>query len=327
VTAQADIAPRSQTLSKATADQTHGPTILIVDDFAVDLAAARGILSEAMSCQLLQAEDGEEALDVVRQQTPNLVVTDLKMPRVDGLALVSELHRDYPLLPTVVMTNFGDEQTVVDVLAAGASSYVPKARLAENLPRVVEQVLSVSHKTRDLHDVLASKSHHVEEFTLETNPRLISPLANHLESQVAHMWDRTGHHSFQLSVALQEALTNAVYHGNLGVDSELRQDGSDTYWDLAEARSQLSPWADRRLHVKVQITVERAEFVIRDEGVGFEPSQVSSPLNDDNVDRLSGRGIFLMRQFMDSVAYADNGREVTLTLTRRLQAGDTEESS
>ncbi|MHC4878444.1 MAG: response regulator [Planctomycetota bacterium] len=319
MTLQAEAEPDTETQAEMADAGWQCPTILIVDDFAVDRAMARGILNEAMACRIEQASHGEEALELIRKQRPDLVLTDLKMPVMSGLELVSKLNREFPLLPTILMTSFGDEQTAVNVLSAGASSYVPKNHLGDSLARIVRQVLSVSSQTHELHEVLASKAHHAEHFTLESDPRVISPLANHLESQVAVMWKKTGHHSFQLAIALQEALTNAVFHGNLGVSSELRQDGSGTFWEVAEKRRRQSPWAERRLHVNATVTQQEAHFVIRDEGAGFNPSCVASPLDEDNLERLSGRGIFLMRQFMDEVAYSDRGREVTMKLNRRSQ--------
>ena len=73
--------------------------------------------------------------------------------------------------------------------------------------------------------------------------------------------------------------------------------------------------SDRRLRVKARITPEHAEFVIRDEGPGFDPHSVPDPTDPANLERISGRGLVLMRTFMDRVEYNATGNEVTLTKT------------
>src|SRR5205823_758089 len=75
----------------------------------------------------------------------------------------------------------------------------------------------------------------------------------------------------RVGVALEEALLNGLYHGNLEVSSELRQDGGNAFQELAEQRRRRPPYAARRLHVHVRLRPEEAVFVVRDEGPGFDP--------------------------------------------------------
>ena len=73
-----------------------------------------------------------------------------------------------------------------------------------------------------------------------------------------------------------------------------------------------APYRDRRIHVHVAITPRDARFVIRDEGPGFKPGDVPDPTDPENLERESGRGLLLMRSFMDEVSYNEQGNEVTL---------------
>lgn len=97
---------------------------------------------------------------------------------------------------------------------------------------------------------------------------------------------------FEVETALTEALANAVVHG-------CRQDAGQTV--------RLSVICDPR---------QGLEIVVRDAGSGFDPSAVANPLEAQNVRRPGGRGIFIMRQFMDEVRYRRGGREVQLRLCR-----------
>jgi len=120
------------------------PNILIVDDEPVQRELAYCLLSQDPDIQAYFADSGEGALHQIAKEMPDLVLTDLRMPGMDGLDLVRKVQEDYPSLPVVLMTSYGSEQLAVRALTAGAASYVPKTDLAESLVDTVEQVLSVA---------------------------------------------------------------------------------------------------------------------------------------------------------------------------------------
>ena len=98
--------------------------------------------------------------------------------------------------------------------------------------------------------------------------------------------------TFAVRLALEEALSNAVKHGN-------RHDAS------------------KPVTVRYAITREKAVVIVRDEGPGFEPDGVPNPTDPDRLPLPSGRGIMLMRAYMDEVYYRDRGREVCFVKYRR----------
>ena len=94
--------------------------------------------------------------------------------------------------------------------------------------------------------------------------------------------------------------------------SKLREEDHKLYHDTAQQRSQESPYCDRHIYVSVKITPTQAIYSVRDEGPGFDPSTLPDPTDPVNLDRPCGRGMLLMRTFMDNVIYNDKGNEVTL---------------
>ncbi len=86
-------------------------------------------------------------------------------------------------------------------------------------------------------------------FVLDNDPALIPPLVAYLKDNVFRMSgsDETG--LIQLTVALREALLNAIEHGNLELSSELREQDDSSYHRLGQARRGQKPYADRRVHV------------------------------------------------------------------------------
>src|SRR5262245_47382431 len=119
------------------------PSILIVDDDPVHRDLAGRYLEKVPELRILDATNGREALESIGAHPPDLVLTDIYMPGMDGLDLVANIHEEYPWLPVVLMTSYGSEQLAVRALAAGAASYVPKSALKDDLPRTVQQVLDV----------------------------------------------------------------------------------------------------------------------------------------------------------------------------------------
>ena len=115
----------------------------------------------------------------------------------------------------------------------------------------------------------------------------------------------------------REALTNAVFHGNLEVGPELRARGRDAARRLGEERRRQPPYRDRRVRVTAQETPEEARYVIRDEGPGFDPFALPDPTDPAGLAAPSGRGLVLIRSFMDVVFHNQRGNEVTLIKRRR----------
>ena len=105
--------------------------ILVVDDSLVERVLVEGLLRKDPTYQVQLAANGRVALEVLEKESPDLVVTDLVMPEMDGLELVRTMRNRYPTIPVILMTAYGDESTAVEALESGAASYVPKAQKAE----------------------------------------------------------------------------------------------------------------------------------------------------------------------------------------------------
>ncbi|NNE42918.1 MAG: ATP-binding protein [Gemmatimonadetes bacterium] len=116
----------------------------------------------------------------------------------------------------------------------------------------------------------------------------------------------------RLGAALTEALSNSLYHGNLEVSSDLRATDAQQYFDLAQQRAREAPYRNRRLVLEAEAGPERIVLVVRDEGPGFDPTSLPDPTAPENLLSNSGRGVFLMRNFVDIVSYNERGNEVTL---------------
>jgi CheY-like chemotaxis protein/anti-sigma regulatory factor (Ser/Thr protein kinase) len=294
--------------------------VLIVDDSPVDRKLAGkllekraiGVEQEDTGIAVAYASNGREALEMISRETPDAVVSDLQMPELNGLDLVLQVRARFPLIPVVVMTAHGSEELAVRALQSGAASYVPKRELSRDLLETVEGVIEAAHGKRDQHRLMAALEATESSFVLDNDPSLIPPLVAYLKQNVFRMSgsDETG--LIQTTMALREALMNAMEHGNLQLDSSMREKDDSSYHELARQRRTQRPYCDRRVYVHARETRIEAVYVIRDEGPGFDTSHLPDPTDPANLEKSSGRGLLLMRAFMSEVRHNDRGNEVTL---------------
>ncbi|HVJ67267.1 MAG TPA: ATP-binding protein [Caulifigura sp.] len=137
-----------------------------------------------------------------------------------------------------------------------------------------------------------------------------------LSAAEAFEW-MSGESRLYAGVALEEALLNAVIHGNLEVSSTLREADDDAFERLIALR-QADPRYNARL-VTVEMAADREQIAwcIRDEGPGFNVARLPDPRSAERLGLQSGRGVLMMRSFMDEVAYNPRGNEVTMVKRRR----------
>jgi anti-sigma regulatory factor (Ser/Thr protein kinase) len=152
---------------------------------------------------------------------------------------------------------------------------------------------------------------------LDNDPALIAPLVDLVQKMLTDMALCDAPERVHVGIALEEALLNAFCHGTLALPAE----------QVQQARAELSQgrvatciqerWSqpscqERKVFVDVQVSREEARFVVRDQGPGF--AQVALPERHDPkmLERGRGRGLVLMRHFMDEVSFNDTGNEVTL---------------
>ena len=97
---------------------------------------------------------------------------------------------------------------------------------------------------------------------------------------------------FAVKLAIEESIVNAMKHGN-----------------------KFDP--ERSVHVRYDVDDRQVRVCIKDEGRGFDPRTVPDPTREENLTKPHGRGIMLMRAYMDTVAYSDCGTEVTMIKRKR----------
>jgi DNA-binding NtrC family response regulator len=131
------------------------PKILIVDDevrmqriFEINLSPKYEVLTSG---------DGQEALELVKTQNITLMITDLKMPGMSGMALLKEVRRVLPDLPVIIMTAYGTVENAVQAMKEGVADYILKPIKMDEMEILIEKTLSLrrlKEENRDLRQEL-----------------------------------------------------------------------------------------------------------------------------------------------------------------------------
>jgi anti-sigma regulatory factor (Ser/Thr protein kinase) len=126
------------------------------------------------------------------------------------------------------------------------------------------------------------------EASIPAQVAAISPVVDEVLARIREENAHSGRIEFAIETALREALANAVLHG-------CKSDPA------------------KRVHCEVNCEADGSvQILVRDPGEGFDPGSVASPLSDENVRADHGRGVYLIRQLMDEVEYANGGREIRM---------------
>lgn len=115
--------------------------VLVADDQSMVRAGLRLILESQPDIEVVgEAADGEEALVAVRRDRPELVLMDIRMPRLDGIAATRKLIEQDPTIRVLVVTTFDADQNVFEALRAGASGFILKDSSPEQLVAAVRLI-------------------------------------------------------------------------------------------------------------------------------------------------------------------------------------------
>lgn len=301
-------------------------TILIYDRHDEHRQEAKSLLEgRGDDWEILAAPSASEMFRLVAERPVDLIVAEEDVKgeengngRENGL--LPQLRRKHVRVPVLVISDH--DVNNVDALLMGAASYVPRSSMARDLVVVANRLLTLAgcrrRHARLLDGLLASEV----KFRICGNDRSMIPvLCGHLVDGLEE-FDLVGDSNrMQISVALEEAMVNGIVHGNLEVPSILREQDWASFEQTIEERREQTAFSHRTLTVRANYTPELAAFVVRDEGPGFDPEAVPDPTDPRFIDRPHGRGLYLIRSFVDEVRFNEAGNSITLVVRKQTSNG------
>jgi CheY-like chemotaxis protein/anti-sigma regulatory factor (Ser/Thr protein kinase) len=286
------------------------PRVLVVDDQEA-LRSLLARLLEREGFDPIQAEDGAQAVELYKSESPLVVVSDIMMPRMDGLALLNEIRRIDRNATVILMTGQGNEDILLKALRGGASNFFKKPfnvrELIEEIRKVVDFRLEAARSS--LFSPLMEEE--TKRFVMPRADSPFFPIINQITLQLPCLLPQED--ILNLKIGIEEVITNAIEHGNLGISFEEKnraiQEGRLS--ELIADKGRESDAAGRVVRISSRLTSEIFEIVIRDDGRGFDWRTLPA-VEPENLLAFNGRGIFLTKIYFDEVLYNDAGNEVTL---------------
>jgi DNA-binding response OmpR family regulator len=118
-------------------------SILLVDDSRAVRQLLKMILQRHVDCNLMEAEDGQEAYEKLKSDSYDLLITDVNMPRMNGLSLIGRVRNELGLrIPIVIVTTMGREEDRDAGLNLGADTYITKPINGPHLVKTVTGLIS-----------------------------------------------------------------------------------------------------------------------------------------------------------------------------------------
>lgn len=292
-------------------------TILVVDRNTLAKSAIHRILAESTGHVAIFVDNESSALEICSQQRPDAALINPAVPDLDGPHLVRTIRERFPQIPVILITTKGHEAVAIRAFSSGAANYVPRHLVDKELASTLRTVLQATQQKRRELQLLERMTHFNCGFELENDRSLLPSVVAYLQEHLDRLRLCDQSLLIRAGIAIDEALVNALCHGNLELDSSLRETDPAAYEQQAIDRARISPYRERRIHVTASISKDLAEITIRDEGPGFDPHSLPDPTDPENMDKVSGRGIHLIRSFMDKVYYNERGNAITLVLRSR----------
>ncbi len=292
--------------------------ILLVEDSPTQ-ALQMKLLLESAGHQVTCCDDGTNALDALSTGTCELVVTDLELPVLNGLDLIRKMQADFPYIPAVLVTGQGSERLAAEALRVGATAYVPKSMVDGLLLGTVEDVLGVARTDRSYAELIDCTVENRIVFELPNKMPLLMTAIDLTMQLASGMELLSGVDRYRVATALQHAASNAIHRGNLELSREQWQQASseDSGIDpgassLVSERLSKAPYKNRKVHFDARLMRDLIRVVIRDEGHGFPIGDLTSEDDPHALDANRGRGLTMIRKFMDKVSFNSSGNEITM---------------
>lgn len=284
--------------------------ILLAEDSPTQSAMIRGLL-EAAGFDVRCAGDGNEALAEFEQQQPEVLVTDLMMPNMNGCELTQAVVEQYPETPVLVITARGSEGLAVDALAYGAVNFVPKQLIDARLPQVLGELTERVRADKQCTNSGANLVVPELIFEIESDMRAISLITRYVQKTLAFADAIDVVSRYRITSAITSALVNAICYGNL----EMRDDEEQIYELIRGERDPAK--VPHKARLVISVGIEDTRISVAHEGPGASCRTTPAPGTPGSFELEDCRGLLLITSFMDQVIFNQNRNEIVMVKNSR----------
>ena len=283
--------------------------VLLVED---ELSSLR-YLEQALKQEGIDyrtATDGRLGFDIFKEFQPEFILSDINMSEMSGIELLEKVKAIKPETIVVMLTSYNSEQYVVDAMKHGANNYLKKPILKDTFITFLRKYENII----DMYDIdrKVTSFQVKHDFTLvfPTNFDIIPSIVNLLVSETDGVL--SSEKQLDIRLGLSELLLNAVEHGNLGITFYEKTDAilNDTLPNLYIERLADPEMAQRHVEVRYTYKNGNCEWIITDQGKGFDFKAIPDPSSEEGLLRPHGRGIFICKFQFDVMDYLGCGNQV-----------------
>ncbi|MCB1147882.1 MAG: response regulator, partial [Leptospiraceae bacterium] len=286
----------------------------IVDSDPIVHELMREILTSKMSIDSARTLD--EAMKLCWEREYTLILTEIQFAETQSaINFIEKIKRKMPNTQIVVMTGKATVENAVAALRAGAMDFLTKPFSIEDIALLIEKFFLITNIRETDYSLLDAMIEEKRSFALPTDFSLINPFLNEMMTIITRFPGMNKKILLIIRLSVYEMLVNAMEHGNLEIDYQMKKDLLEEvtdYQEYLQKRAANEPFLSRKVWLSYHYETTQISFTITDEGKGFDVSKIPSPRDEENMENLNGRGIFITRVNMDAITYNDKGNIVRL---------------
>ena len=262
-------------------------TILVIDD-EKEICDLLQVALEMSGHKVTPCQYARDALKYLEQQEFDFVIIDMIMPEISGLEMISIINERYPRTLTVLTTGLQAQDVINEALQQGAYNFVNKPFSLEEISNIINmgnRAKALSNQAKSIQPFLIQQLH----FKLPSRKNLMEEVAGTIA-------DFAKWHGFpeklvamNIPLTVDELFLNAVIHGNKENEN-------------------------KKVTVKVTIDDNRISISIADQGEGFNWERVLTRNTPADLENEGGRGIFLVKHYVDNIRYNNVGNVVSVEI-------------
>ncbi|WP_411824484.1 response regulator [Leptospira sp. 'Mane'] len=261
------------------------------------------------------ASNGEEALNIALGSHFDLIISDISLPKLNGIQFIEKLRAKEIYTPFVVITGDSDIQIAIDVFRLGAVDFFLKPFKMESLRLRIKKFENADLDMAALYksgDAMFNEG----EYKISLLPKIrnINKYVALLVEQVISNPKINEDDLLSLKVVFYELLSNAIEHGAAGITYREKQtflESGKDYFQFVEERCASCNYG-KWITVCTKLSEKGVTVTIEDQGDGFILSEVPDPIQNPGANLLSGRGIFLTKMNINEIHYNEKGNIVRI---------------
>lgn len=289
------------------------PNILVVDDSETQIVFVKSVLQN-LGVSVRSAANGREALDQLNEHPMDLVVTDMRMPVMDGLELIREMQTHHPSVPAILLTGFGSEILATEALSAGAVNFLSKEYIHIQLRDTTQRVIRLANANAQMLAIKGALRPSTQDFLIDSALERVSPLVClQLQMLTAMRVLRTSER-IRIAEALHYLYYLLILHENLELPvskTPLSLSQATSLIESIEQADEARARARRTIATRIEVDQEAVRFTLSYQGDGEAIRKGPLPGTPDSFSDERGRGMLLLTSVMDEVFLGRVG-EITL---------------